>query len=160
MAYKEITKLIRYYLVAFAALSLDQITKWAVAAYMVIGETLPIIPGLIYFTSHRNKGAAFGILPNQRMLFLVITVVVIIGIAVILKRVYRSNRLLSAGLALVMGGASGNFIDRLLQGEVVDMFELGFIDFPIFNVADCSIVAGVALIMLDSWKTEKKRGVN
>lgn len=140
--------MIRYYLLAIALVALDQLTKWAVSTYMVIGETIPVIQNILHLTSHRNRGAAFGILQDQRWFFIVITTVVVIGIAVYIRRIYRDQRLLSYGLSLVLGGALGNFIDRAVSGEVVDMFELGFIDFPIFNAADCFIVVGAIIIFL------------
>lgn len=80
------------------------------------------------------------------------TVVVVVGIVWYLNKVRKTRRLLPLALALVLGGAVGNFLDRLLTGEVVDFlqFNFGSYTFPIFNVADSCIVVGVALIILDS----------
>jgi signal peptidase II len=124
---------------------------------MTIGESIPLWENVFHLTSHRNKGAAFGILQNQRVLFIVITVVVVIGIAVSLVRIGRQQPWTSLGLSLVLGGAVGNFIDRVRTGEVVDFFDFTLIHFPIFNVADAAITIGVALMLLDVFLETKRR---
>lgn len=148
--------MIRYYILAIFALVVDQLTKWAVATYMEMGQTIPLIPDVFHLTSHRNRGAAFGILQNQRVFFIIVTIVVIIGIIVYLRKVYRKQKFFSLGLSFVLGGALGNFIDRAVKGEVVDMLDFRLIDYPIFNLADCFIVTGVAIIILDTFLESRK----
>ncbi|MNM97953.1 Lipoprotein signal peptidase [compost metagenome] len=112
-----------------------------------------MIGDFFIITSHRNRGAAFGILQDQRWFFIVVTTVVVVGIVWYLLKVRKQpNKLLPVALSLVLGGAIGNFLDRAVSGEVVDflMFNFGTYTFPIFNVADSCIVVGVALIILDS----------
>nr|WP_237391859.1 signal peptidase II [Paenibacillus dendrobii] len=125
-----------------------------IAKQLEIGEEIPVIGNFFLITSSRNRGAAFGILPNQRWFFVVVTVVVVIAIIWYMQRVRKSSsrKLLPVALSLVLGGAIGNFLDRALNGEVVDflMFNFGSYTFPIFNIADSCIVVGVALIILDS----------
>ncbi|MEF3309454.1 signal peptidase II [Paenibacillus sp. GYB004] len=146
----------RYYVLAVLALATDQLTKWAVVTYMSLGQSIPLIPNVFHLTSHRNRGAAFGILQNQRVFFILVTVIVVIGLLVYLRKVYRENTLLSIGLSFVLGGALGNFVDRALKGEVVDMLHFRLFNYPIFNVADCFIVIGSALIILHSFRQSKK----
>ena len=152
--------MLRYYILAIFVLTVDQLTKWAVATYMNMGQTIPLIPGVFHLTSHRNRGAAFGILQNQRVFFIVVTIIIVIGIIVYLRKVYREQKFLSFGLSFVLGGALGNFVDRAIKGEVVDMLDFRLIDYPIFNLADCFIVIGVAIIFLHTFleaRMEKKR---
>ncbi|WP_028986911.1 signal peptidase II [Thermicanus aegyptius] len=139
-----------YILLALLVFLLDQGSKWMVVHFMNYGDTIPLWPGVFHITSHRNAGAAFGILQNQRGLFLLITVVVVVGIVAVLWRLKGKNPLLSVALSLVLGGALGNFLDRLVAGEVVDFLDFRLIHYPIFNLADSSIVIGVGLILFDS----------
>lgn len=142
-----------YFLIAFIVFLVDQGTKYLIATGLSIGEQIPVIGNFFLITSHRNRGAAFGILQDQRWFFIVITTVVVIGIVwYMLKVKNQPNKLLPVALSLVLGGAIGNFLDRAVSGEVVDFLQLNFgsYTFPIFNVADSCIVVGVALIILDS----------
>ncbi|MFD1176078.1 signal peptidase II [Paenibacillus puldeungensis] len=142
-----------YFLIALIVFLVDQGTKYLIATGLTIGEQIPVIGNFFLITSHRNRGAAFGILQDQRWFFIVITTVVVIGIVwYMLKVKNQPNKLLPVALSLVLGGAIGNFLDRAINGEVVDFlqFNFGSYTFPIFNVADSCIVVGVALIILDS----------
>jgi len=141
-----------YYFIALLVFALDQLTKWLVVKYMELGQSIPIIEGVFHFTSHRNRGAAFGILQNQRWFFILITVAVVAGIIFYMRKVGRNKPLVSFSLALILGGAIGNFIDRLLMGEVVDFLDFTLIHYPIFNVADSAIVVGVGLYIYDTLK--------
>ena len=148
-----------YYLIAIVIIVIDQITKGLIVANMKIGEQIPLIENLLYITSHRNKGAAFGILQGQMWLFFTITIIVVIGVVYILqKKVNYTGRGIAYGL--ILGGAIGNFIDRLFRGEVVDFIDVKIVsyDFPIFNVADSALVIGVILLMLFTFKEEKVKG--
>ncbi|GIO39180.1 lipoprotein signal peptidase [Paenibacillus antibioticophila] len=142
-----------FFLIALIAFLIDQATKYWIATSLTINEQIPVIGNFFVITSHRNRGAAFGILQDQRWFFIVVTTVVLIGLVWYMLKIRKSgNRLLQTALALVLGGAFGNFFDRALTGEVVDflLFNFGSYSFPIFNVADSCIVVGVALIILDS----------
>lgn len=146
----------RYFVVAFIVLLIDQVTKWIVIKQMAIGQSIPVIEGFLYFTSHRNAGAAFGILQNQRLFFIIVTVLVVIGVVYYLLKVRHEKTLLSWALALILGGALGNFVDRLLMGEVVDFIDVKiaigqfFYNYPIFNIADSALVIGVILIFIEA----------
>ncbi|HET7522150.1 MAG TPA: signal peptidase II [Bacillales bacterium] len=151
----------RYYVLAFIVLMIDQWTKWLVVRHMKIGESIPVWEGVLSITSHRNRGAAFGILQGQMWLFYIVTVVVVIGVIFYLQKYGRQQPLLGIALALVLGGAIGNFIDRVFRGSVVDFIYFRIIDYPIFNIADSALVIGVGLIfihtLLDA-KREKSNG--
>lgn len=138
-----------YYLIAAAIVALDQWTKNLVVTRMELGQSIPLIPDVFHLTSHRNMGAAFGILQNQRWLFVIITIAVVIGILVSLVRIGKRQPRVSLALSLVLGGAIGNFIDRVSTGQVVDFLDFTLINFPIFNLADMAITFGVALLLLD-----------
>ena len=144
-----------YVWIALAVLILDQITKWIVKLRMDLGDTIPVIGQFFHITSHRNKGAAFGILQGQTVFFLIVTVVFLAGIIWYLYKTYKAGEKWTPfALSLMLGGAIGNFLDRLIYGEVVDFlqfhFDFGFFDydFPIFNVADSGIVVGTILILI------------
>ncbi|RCW46558.1 signal peptidase II [Paenibacillus prosopidis] len=155
-----------YYLIAVLVFVLDYVTKKIIATQLNIGEQISVIGNFFLITSHRNRGAAFGILQGQRLFFIIITIIILIGIIWYIQAVRKSAKpWLLVGLGLVLGGAVGNFLDRARFGEVVDFlqFNFGSYQFPIFNVADSAIVCGVALILIDtllSAKDEKKRMQN
>ena len=153
-------KLKYYYLIALAVFGLDQITKWIVVKKMTIGQSIPLIEGVFHLTSHRNRGAAFGILQDQRWFFIIITLLVVIGIIYYLQKVGRNQPMVAYALALILGGAVGNFMDRLFQGEVVDFLDFTLINYPIFNIADSAIVIGVGLMILDTLLEMKKERRN
>jgi len=134
-------------------LILDQVTKWIIATKLTIGEEISVIGNFFLITSHRNRGAAFGILQEQRWFFLVITIVVVCVIVWYMRHMRKTGSVaLLTGLGMILGGAIGNFWDRALHGEVVDflLFNFGSYSFPIFNIADSGIVIGVILVLIDS----------
>ncbi|WP_456275564.1 signal peptidase II [Bacillus sp. AK128] len=139
-----------YYITALIVVLLDQFTKWLVVKYMELGESIPLISNFLYLTSHRNKGAAWGILQGQMWFFYIITTIVIIGIVIFLQRLSSKEKLMGWSLALMLGGAIGNFIDRLFRKEVVDFINTYIFtyDFPIFNIADSALVIGVGLFFI------------
>ncbi|WP_248930914.1 signal peptidase II [Paenibacillus hamazuiensis] len=160
----------RYYIYAIIVLLVDQATKWLIVQRLAIGDEVPVIGEFFQITSHRNKGAAFGILQNQRWFFILITLMVVVGVIWYLEKMRRAgHKLMPFALSLLLGGAVGNFIDRLLFGQVVDFLKFRFqfnwfgtpVDYtyPIFNVADSAICVGVALIFVDAlinWRKERR----
>lgn len=152
----------RYYLIALFVLVLDQITKWTVVRNMEFGESIKIIDNFFYLTSHRNKGAAWGMLEGQMWLFYIITLVVAAGIIYYMQTQAKGKPLFQVSLAFILGGAIGNFIDRLFRKEVVDFLDTyiwGY-DFPIFNIADSALTIGVILLFIQVFKEERKEKVN
>lgn len=163
--------LLYYYAAAAAVILLDQLSKWWIVRSMEPGDSVPVIGSFFMITSHRNRGAAFGILQDQRTFFIIITIVIAIGLIWYLaKSAKEQKRLLSLAISFILGGALGNFIDRVRMGEVVDFLHFRFrfnwfgtdIDYsyPIFNLADAAICIGVALVFIDAlleWRRERKR---
>lgn len=152
-----------YYFISLLVFLIDQVTKYVIATRLELGDQIPVIGNFFLITSSRNKGAAFGILQNQLWFFIVVTVLVIIGIVWYMQKVKtEGRRLLPIALALVLGGAVGNFVDRLVMGEVVDFlqFNFGSYTFPIFNIADSCIVIGVGLIILDTLLEGRREQAN
>ncbi|MFD2628311.1 signal peptidase II [Oceanobacillus kapialis] len=149
-----------YYIFALIIIGIDQLTKWLVVKNMELGEEITIINQFFSLTSHRNTGAAWGILEGQMAFFYIVTVVVVAGIIFYMQRYAKDSRGLAIALSLLLGGAIGNFIDRLFRQEVVDFFDFiifGY-DFPIFNIADSSLVIGVFLIIILTIIDELKKG--
>lgn len=133
-----------------AVVGLDQLTKYLVTVYMEPNEVIAVIPGLINFNRiPPNTGAAFGMLAGQTWFLITVTcVVMIICIAMLIRKTFDS-RLMFWALCLVLGGGVGNLIDRIFRGgSVVDFLEFGFFEFPVFNVADCAVCIGAGLILL------------
>ncbi|AIM17634.1 MULTISPECIES: signal peptidase II [Neobacillus] len=147
-----------YYLTALFIIILDQITKWLIVKNMYIGESIPVIDDFLYITSHRNRGAAWGILQGQMWFFYVITVIVIIGLIYYLHKAAKGKMLLGISLAFMLGGAIGNFIDRVFRKEVVDFIHTYIFsyNFPVFNIADSALVIGVGLLMIQMIREERQ----
>lgn len=137
----------RYFSITAVVLLLDQLTKWFILHRMSLYESIPLWDDVFHITSHRNRGAAFGILQDQQWLFIIVTTVVVVGIIVYLIRLRGQQPLMGWSLALILGGAIGNLIDRVRMGEVVDFLDFRLINYPIFNVADSAIVIGVGIMI-------------
>lgn len=147
-----------YYLIAFLIILLDQVTKWLIVTKMYLGESIPVIDNFLYITSHRNRGAAWGILQGQMWFFYLITTIVIIGIIYYIQKAAKGKLLLGVSLAFMLGGAIGNFIDRVLRKEVVDFIHTYIFsyNFPVFNIADSALVIGVILLMIQMLREERE----
>ncbi|MEH7177250.1 signal peptidase II [Neobacillus vireti] len=147
-----------YYLIAIFIILLDQATKWLIVTKMYLGESIPIIEDFLYITSHRNRGAAWGILQGQMWFFYVITAIVIIAIVYYIQKEAKGKWLLGVSLAFMLGGAIGNFIDRLFRKEVVDFIHTYIFNynFPVFNIADSALVIGVVLLMIQMLRDERE----
>ncbi|MFG6148985.1 signal peptidase II [Halobacillus sp. B23F22_1] len=148
-----------YYLFAAAIIIIDQLTKWMVVQQMELRESIPVIENFFYITSHRNTGAAWGILQGQMWFFYIITIIVIGVIIYYMKQYAKVSRFVGTALALILAGAIGNFIDRVFRKEVVDFFDvyLGSYNYPIFNVADSALVVGVIFVMIATFVDERKK---
>lgn len=134
---------------AAALLVIDQITKYLVVSHFSLYESIPLIPGIINLTYIHNRGAAFGIFQNQTLPFIIVTVFALaLGVWVLYKR-YFNNSVMDWAILLVMSGGIGNLIDRVFrQGNVVDFIETAFIEFPVFNIADCAVTVGAVFMVL------------
>ncbi len=139
-------------LVAAICLAADYATKiWANAALMP-GSSAPFIPGFLRLTLTTNTGAAFGVGRQSAWLMTALALTILTAVVVwVIKRERSSDPPLlyeRVGMGLLIGGALGNIMDRLVAGRVTDFLEFAFIDFPVFNVADACIDAGAVLILL------------
>ena len=111
-------------LFCIAVFLLDQLTKDIISSVMHIGESIPVIPNVFHITYIINRGAAFGMLENQQWLFIIVTVAVIAAVACCFKKLIQQDRLVRFGVALLMGGAAGNLLDRIRLSGVVDFFSI------------------------------------
>ena len=157
------TPKLRIALLAFTtSLSLDVLTKYAVAHHLVFSDKIEVIEGFFYLTHVRNPGAAFGLFAsapaNWRLAFFIGISLLALGIVVsFFRKLAPGDRLSSLALGFIAGGALGNLIDRIVRHEVVDFlhFKLwqGY-SWPDFNLADSFIVIGVGLLVLELLATE------
>ena len=147
-----------YYVIALFVIAIDQISKWLIVKNMELGTSIPIIDNVLYITSHRNRGAAWGILENKMWFFYIITVVFVVFIVFYMKNYAKTDRLLGISLGLILGGAIGNFIDRVFRQEVVDFIHVYIFsyNYPVFNIADSALCIGVVLIIIQTLLEGKK----
>ena len=127
---------------------LDQAVKGYVVKEIPLGGMRRFIPKVVSLTYLKNSGAAFSMLENQQWFFTIITLIAMGAAFVYLYRHIEGSIWLLLGLTLIISGGIGNFIDRLRQGFVVDMFHLDFMNFAIFNVADIYLTIGVGLLLI------------
>ncbi len=149
-------------LVVAVILFLDQTAKYLVIANLQLGESYQLIPPLYPFfeiTRSENTGAAFGFIPQAGNLFLIIALVVAAVILYLYPRVPDKARLTRLAMGLVVGGALGNALDRVLHGAVIDFihYELPGIVSNVSNLADHAIVIGVIIIVIQSWRADSEK---
>ena len=146
------------YWIALITLTIDQLAKYMTRNFMEYGQTIPIINNFFHLTSHRNPGAAWGIFSGQKFFLISIAFIAIIGIIYYSRKV--TDKLTRIALGLFIGGAAGNVTDRLIFGEVTDMFDIQFINYPIFNTADVFLVSGAFLLLISTYKESKASKIN
>ena len=134
---------------------LDQVTKYLTVAHIPLGTAVPAIPGLFQLTYLKNTGMAFSMLEGGRWFFLVMTLVAFVLIGIALKKKWITHPTGLWALAASVGGAVGNLIDRVRLGYVVDMIEVTFMNFAVFNVADCFVVCGAILLVIYAFFFDK-----
>lgn len=137
--------MIWYILLLAVTIGGDQLLKWWVVTHLELGQSAPLLPGLVQLTRLHNTGAAWSSFSGKTGLLAAVTVVLLaLVVWLVAKKIVRHPLGLTACM-LVLGGGIGNMIDRLARGYVVDMFDLMFMSYPIFNLADCFVVVGVIL---------------
>lgn len=138
------------YLISIIIIALDQITKNFAINHLKGSAPIVIIDGIFEFVYVENRGAAFGILQDKRLLFIIITIIVIAFLIVYAYKNYNQLTIFSnITLAMLIGGATGNLIDRIRFGYVVDFIKVDLIrsyNFPVFNIADIFIVVSTILL--------------
>jgi signal peptidase II len=139
-----------------AVIGLDQLTKAAIERGLDLYQSIALLP-VLEITRLHNPGAAFSFLADangwQRWLFTGLAIIVSAALVLWLRRMDRGSRALASAVALILGGALGNVIDRLRLGHVIDFIHVHWGEhyFPAFNVADSAITIGAALLLLDAW---------
>ncbi len=138
--------------VAVPMLILDWVSKWFVQMHITqITEVIPIIPGFFNLRHDRNTGAAFGVLAGHRVLLILITIAALVFIITYYLR-FKESRWMQTSLGFLLGGAIGNFIDRIRLGEVVDFLQFGIASkglyWPTFNIADVSVCIGAGMLIV------------
>ena len=154
-----------FYMVLFVALIVgaDQVTKFLTVANIGLHREVEFIPGFLGLTYVRNPGAAFSSFEGQQWLFaLIFLVFTVLVVREFVKKTMHFTTFERWCIAAIYGGGLGNMIDRVRFGYVVDMIETKFVEFPVFNVADCFITCGCILMIIsliffnkEFWKEEK-----
>lgn len=151
-------------LLAAAIVAADQLTKYLVVAQIPLGGRVEVLPGIVGLSYVQNHGAAFSMLQNQQWLFALIFALFAVGIIwEFSKKRLPFTTFDRVCIVAIFAGGLGNMIDRLRLGYVVDMIATEFMDFPVFNVADCFITCGCIVLMVhlvffnkEFWKEDKK----
>lgn len=146
-------------IIGIIVLAIDQLTKFLVATRMELGDSIQVLGEYLKITSHRNSGAAWGMFEGRMTFFYIVTVIVVIFLLYFYKSEAKNNLMMQVGITLLMAGAIGNFIDRLLFQEVVDFIDVLIINynFPIFNVADSALTIGVIVLLIEVFITGKDK---
>ena len=137
-----------YTILALVLIVIDQLTKYLTRANIDLGQHITFIPGLLDFTYVQNTGAAFSILEKHTWLLTLFSAAVVVIIALLVAKKFFTNHLGLLSATLIMAGGVGNLIDRVVFRFVTDMIETTFMDFPVFNFADCCITVGVVLLFI------------
>lgn len=138
----------------------DQVVKFLVSTYL---NYINVIPKFLYLSLEKNYGVAFSMLWNNRLLILIISLLLILFLIYLLNKEYlskgKNNKLLNATYGLLFGGILGNLIDRIVRGYVIDYIGVYIFNyrFPVFNLADSFITIGVILMIISTFKEEKKQ---
>ncbi len=141
--------MIYYILLAVSIVFLDQLTKWLAVISLKGAESYPLWEGVFHFTYVENTGSAFGMLKDQRWVFMLASTVIIVAFSVIFALYYKKmSHLLRTAVVFMVAGGIGNMIDRIFVGYVVDFFDFTLIDFAVFNVADSFVCIGAGLFVL------------
>jgi len=139
---------------------LDQVTKWLVLRFISTDEFVPVIPGFFYLVQVHNTGAAFGMLKDNNLFFMLLASVALILVAVFARRGAFADAPSRLGAALLVSGVLGNLTDRILHGYVVDFLDVvlpWYGHWPAFNVADSAICGAATLFLISGFVGGEKR---
>ncbi len=140
----------------------DQITKYFAEKNLAGGKIVSFLPGFVQFRYAQNTGMAFSMLSGARWVFVVITIIVCGGVMWFLFSNRAKSLWLYWSLGVVLAGGIGNLIDRARFGYVVDFIEPTFVNFAVFNIADCAVTCGAAVLvvylLIDAFKKDKRDG--
>ena len=146
------------YIICALLIIIDQAIKFLSVSKLKPLGSVEIIQGILSFTYVENKGAAFGILQNARWVFILATTIIIVGLIVYKIKFKEKSKIYTCSSTLLISGGIANLIDRVFLGYVVDMIEVTFIDYPVFNFADCCVVVGAILLCIYVLKMDLKKG--
>lgn len=156
-------KKLDYLFLSLAVLVLDQWTKWLVEFHLPHSVSHPVVPGFLNLTHVKNTGVAFGLFASRgadggAWILVVMGLAALAAVLLYFRLAPASNRLLLVSLALIVGGAVGNLVDRLASGAVTDFVDVyaGTYHWPAFNVADSAITIGIALMIFDSFRSHHR----
>jgi len=138
----------------------DQVTKWLVLRFISTDEFVPVISGFFYLVQVHNTGAAFGMLKNNNLFFMVLASVALILVGVLARRGAFADAPSRVGAALLVSGILGNLTDRILHGYVVDFLDVilpWYGHWPAFNVADSAICGAAALFLISGFLASEKK---
>lgn len=137
-----------YTAVILGGIGIDQLSKLLAVKLLAPVGSVPIWSGVLHLTYVENKGAAFGMLADHRWVFMTVSSIAIIGIALYLYSGRSTGKLFTSALMLIISGGIGNMIDRLALGYVVDFIDFALIDFAVFNIADSFVCVGAGILIL------------
>lgn len=149
--------MLKYLWLSFAVIVADQVTKTIILNWLDLYQTVPVMP-FFNLTLAYNTGAAFSFLASaggwQRWFFVILAAVIVTVLTVWLSRLAKTAKLEAISLALIIGGAVGNVVDRLMHGHVIDFLDVyvGTNHWPAFNIADSAICVGAVLLIIDSFR--------
>lgn len=146
-------------IIAAMVILADQATKFLIENTFSLTDSITFIPGIIDFVYVQNTGAAFSMLNRHTWILAIISVVFSIAIILYLIKSQPQDILMNLCGGLILGGAIGNGIDRVMKGFVVDFIEFTFFNFPVFNIADIAITVGGVLVVIAVMKKDKKTEV-
>lgn len=152
------------YCLALVSVFIDQLVKILVRTHMHLYESIPVIKNFFSITYVRNTGGAFSILQNKTYLLLIIAFLVLFFLIGYIEKQKKFTKMEAVSLGMLLGGIVGNFIDRLIYGQVIDYFDFTIFGYayPVFNLADCFIVIGILfmcyfIIRSDVYDRRRKR---
>lgn len=139
-----------YYIAGIIVLLADIFTKRVAVSALTDGKSIPIIKDVFHLTYVENRGIAFGAFSGGRIFFIIVSVAMVAALFAYLYKTPEEKRTVwqKLSLSLTIGGAAGNFMDRVFLGYVIDFFDFRLINFPVFNVADIAVCVGVGLLMV------------
>lgn len=132
----------------------DIVIKLVVKKLLIVNESINVIKNFFYITYVKNTGAAWSILSGKQLFLIIFSIIVVLMLIIYLIKKREYNKFEIVGYSLLLAGAIGNLIDRVVYGYVIDYLDFYIFnyDFPIFNIADCCIVIGIMLLFIDTWR--------
>ena len=137
-----------FYLTLIVVILSDQFTKWSITQSMPVNTSRPVLGKVLSLTHTWNTGGAFSLFQARNGVFIVVAGIAALALIVTYHKYQRNNLAISAALALALGGAIGNLIDRVRFGHVIDFFDIHV--WPVFNVADSAITVGILILFWTS----------